>query len=102
MVFSIRADILDALALDFPITKHPMGLVLSPAFWGFTLSIIIGGSLVDFLGMRNLLLTSSLGYIVAILMILFSPRPGGPVDSIFGETGTTILYSGMLLIGLSA
>ncbi len=101
MVFSIRGDIVDALCVDFHITKEQMGAILSPAFWGFTLSIIIGGSLVDWLGMRNLLLTSSLGYIVAILMILFSPRPGGPVDSIFGETGTTILYAGMLLIGLS-
>src|SRR6266511_694674 len=101
MVFSIRGDIVDASCVDFHITKEQMGAILSPAFWGFTLSIIIGGSLVDWLGMRNLLLTSSLGYIVAILMILFSPRPAGPVDSIFGETGTTILYAGMLLIGLS-
>src|SRR3989442_8212553 len=101
MVFSIRGDIVDALCVDFHITKEQMGAILSPAFWGFTLSIIIGGSLVDWLGMRNLLLASSLGYIVAILMILFSPRPAGPVASIFGETGTTILYAGMLLIGLS-
>src|SRR2546425_3213615 len=101
MVFSIRGASVDALCVDFHITKEQMGAILSPAFWGFTLSIIIGGSLVDWLGMRNLLLTSSLGYIVAILMILFSPRPAGPVNSIFGETGTTILYAGMLLIGLS-
>src|SRR5260221_10590097 len=101
MVFSIRGDIVDALCVDFHITKLQMGEILSPAFWGFALSIIVAGSLVDWLGMRNLLLTSSLGYIVAILMILFSPRPTGPVPSIFGETGTTILYAGMLLIGLS-
>src|SRR2546427_2396512 len=101
MVFSIRGDIVDALCVDFQISKQQMGEILSPAFWGFALSIIVAGSLVDWLGMRNLLLASSLGYIVAILMILFSPRPVGPVASIFGETGTTILYAGMLLIGLS-
>src|SRR2546427_3715440 len=101
MVFSIRGDIVDALCVDFQISKQQMGEILSPAFWGFALSIIVAGSLVDWLGMRNLLLASSLGYIVAILMILFSPRPAGPVASIFGETGTTILYAGMVLIGLS-
>jgi len=100
MVFSIRGDIVDALTVDFHITKEQMGAILSPAFWGFTLSIIIGGSLVDWLGMRNLLLTSSLGYVGAVLVIIFAPRPAGPVDSIFGNTGTTILYAGMLALGL--
>jgi MFS family permease len=100
MVFSIRGDIVDALTLDFHITKEQMGAILSPAFWGFTLSIIIGGSLVDWLGMRNLLLTSSLGYVGAVLVLIFAPRPTGPVDSIFGNTGTTILYAGMLALGL--
>ena len=47
MVFSIRGDIIDALAADFRLTKEQVGLILSPAFWGFTLSILIGGSLVD-------------------------------------------------------
>ena len=100
MVFSIRGDIVDALTLDFHITKEQMGAILSPAFWGFTLSIIIGGSLVDWLGMRRLLLTSSIGYVAGVLVILFAPRPTGPVDSIFGNTGTTILYAGMLALGL--
>jgi MFS family permease len=100
MVFSIRGDIVDALTVDFHITKEQMGAILSPAFWGFTLSIIIGGSLVDWLGMRNLLLTSSLGYVGAVLVLIFAPRPAGPVDSIFGNTGTTILYAGMLALGL--
>jgi fucose permease len=100
MVFSIRGDIQQALTTDFHLTNEQMGAILSPAFWGFTLSIIIGGSLVDWLGMRNLLLTSSLGYIAGVLAIIFAPRPTGPVDSIFGNTSTTILYAGMLALGL--
>ena len=101
MVFSIRGDVVDALSADFHITKDQMGDILSPAFWGFTLSIIFGGSLVDFLGMRNLLRLSGVGYIIAVLMILLSPRPAGPVSSIFSESGTIILYAAMLLMGLS-
>jgi MFS family permease len=101
MMFSIRGDIADALTTDFHLTKEQMGAILSPAFWGFTLSIIIGGSLVDWLGMRNLLLGSSIGYILSILVILFAPRPTGPVDSLFSHMGTFILYAGMLVIGLA-
>jgi MFS family permease len=101
MMFSIRGDIADALTVDFHLTKEQMGAILSPAFWGFTLSIIVAGSLVDWLGMRNLLLGSSIGYIASILVILFAPRPSGPVDSLFSHTGTFILYAGMLVIGLA-
>ena len=56
MVFSIRSDIVDALGADFHLNKEELGLLLSPAFWGFTVSIMLGGALVDFFGMRRLLL----------------------------------------------
>ncbi len=101
MVFSIRADILDALAADFQLTKEQVGWALSPAFWGFTISILIGGSLVDFFGMRNLLLLSSGGYIVAVVAVLFAPLPAGPVDPYYTDPGFVTLFGAMLLIGLS-
>src|ERR1041384_2564759 len=100
MVFSVRGDILDAMSQDFHLTKEQIGFILSPAFWGFTLSIIIAGSLVDFLGMRNLLTLSSVGYIGGISLILLAPLPSGPVTSIFSDKGTTLLYAGMLILGL--
>src|SRR5258708_22155901 len=81
MVFSIRGDILDALGADFHLTKQQIGLILSPAFWGFTISILIGGSLVDFFGMRRLLTLSSYGYMSAVVAIVLAPRPtGGPAS----------------------
>jgi MFS family permease len=101
MVFSIRGDILDALGADFHLTKEQVGLVLSPAFWGFTLSIIIGGSLVDFLGMRWLLLLSGAGYVAAVLAILFAPRPAAAVSPYYSDPGFLVLYAAMLALGLS-
>ena len=101
MVFSIRADILDALGGDFHLTKEQIGVILSPAFLGFTLSILIGGSLVDFFGMRRLLLLSSLGYITAVLAIIFAPAPLGPVDPYYSDPGFLILFAAMLTLGLS-
>jgi MFS family permease len=79
MVFSIRADILDALCADFHLSRTETGVLLSPAFLGFTISVLIGGSLVDFFGMRRLLMLSGWGYVFAIAAIIFAPMPSGPV-----------------------
>jgi MFS family permease len=101
MVFSIRGDILDALGADFRLNKQQTGVILSPAFWGFTISILIGGSLVDFFGMRRLLAISGWGYILATAAILFAPHPAGPVEPFYTDPGFLALYAGMLALGLS-
>ena len=101
MVFSVRGDILDALGADFHLNKQQTGVALMPAFWGFTLSIFIGGSLVDYFGMRKLLLLSSAGYITAVLAIVFAPMPAGVVDPYYSDPGFLILYAAMLTLGLS-
>ena len=101
MVFSIRADIIDALATDFQLTKDQIGWALSPAFWGFTVSILIGGALVDFFGMRNLLLLSSGGYMVAVSAVLFAPLPAAPIAPYYTDPGFITLFAAMLLLGLS-
>ena len=44
---------------------------------------------------------SALGYIVGVGLILLAPLPSAPVASIFGETGTLMLYLGFLIMGLS-
>ena len=103
MVFSVRGDILDALGADFHLNKQQTGVALMPAFWGFTLSIFIGGSLVDYFGMRKLLLLSSGGYIVGVLAILWkiAPTPAGAVAPYYSDPGFVILYAAMLTLGLS-
>ena len=99
--FAIRGDVLDALGADFRLTHEQVGLVLSPAFWGCTLSIVAGGVLIDLVGMRRLLLMSSLGYIIAPCLIIFAPRPAHAVTPFYSDPGFIFLYAGMLLLGLS-
>jgi MFS family permease len=101
MVFSIRSDILDALGVDFHLNKEQLGLLLSPAFWGFTVSVMLGGALVDFFGMRRLLLLSSAGYFVSVVAIIFAPHPAAPVIPFYTDPGFVTLYLGMLILGLS-
>ncbi len=101
MVFAIRGDIEADLSAAFHLTKEQMGLIWGPAFWGFTLAIFVSGLVVDAVGMRALHVLSSLGYIGGILLVLVAPRPDGPVSSIFGSTGTLLLYVAFLVMGLS-
>src|SRR5262249_34302621 len=101
MVFAIRGDIEADLSAAFHLTKEQMGLIWGPAFWGFALAIIVSGTIVDAIGMRALHVVSSLGYIGGVLLVLVAPRPDGPVSSIFGSTGTLLLYVAFLAMGLS-
>jgi MFS family permease len=98
--FSMRGDVLDALGVDFHLNHEQLGFILSPAFWGNTVSILIGGSLVDFLGMRRLLQLSSIGYIIAPLLMILAPRPAAPAMPYYTDPGFICLYIGMLMLGL--
>ncbi len=98
IVFSIRGDILDALGTEFRLSRYQLGLLLSPAFWGNTVANVIGGSIVDFVGMRRLFFLSTLGYVAAIFVVLFTPAPIGNETSQFAFL---LLYAGFLLFGLS-
>ncbi len=100
VAFSARGDILDALAADLHITKQQTGILLGPAFWGNTLAVILGGALVDYLGMRRLLYGAFLGYVYAVSAILLAPRPAAPVDPFYSDPGFLLVYSGMLALGM--
>jgi MFS family permease len=101
MVFAIRGDVAGPMSTAFQITNEQMGLIFSPAFWAFTIAIFISGALVDMVGMRALHILSSVGYFLGIGLVLVAPHPTAPVASIFDNTGTTLLYAGFMVMGLS-
>lgn len=101
IAFSMRGDALPALRTDFQLTNEQIGIALSPAFWGNTVAILVGGALADVVGLKRLLQLSSAGYIFAPLMIIFAPRPGHPVSVYYSDPGFLCLYGGMLLLGVS-
>jgi MFS family permease len=101
MVFAIRGDVEAAMSTAFQLTKAQMGTIWSPAFWAFTIAIFLSGALVDTVGLRSLHVLSALGYIVGVGIVLLAPHPAAPVASVFSDTGTTLLYVGFLIMGLS-
>ena len=101
MVFAIRGDVAGPMSSAFQITNEQMGLIFSPAFWAFTIAIFISGALVDMVGMRALHVLSAIGYFVGIGLVLVAPHPTAPVGHIFEHTGTTLLYAGFFVMGLS-
>ena len=101
MVFAIRGDIATDMAAAFHLSNEQLGLIFSPAFWCFTISILISGALVDVVGMRALHVLSALGYFAGIALVVFAARPEAPVASVFDHPGTTMVYAGFMIMGLS-
>src|SRR3984893_5378353 len=101
MVFAIRGDVAGPMSAAFHITNEQTGLVFSPAFFAFTLAIVISGNLVDVVGMRALHALSALGFITGVMLVILAPHPASPVISLFDNVGTTLLYAGFFLMGFS-
>lgn len=72
MTFAIRADLINPLGVEFGLDNTQIGLVVSTAFWGFTLAMIIGGPLADTLGLKNLLVIAFVGHLSGILLTIFA------------------------------
>src|SRR6266498_3749886 len=63
MTFAIRGDIMSDFERDFGLSKTDVGWIAGAAFWGFGLSILLGGPLCDLLGMGTLLRLAAMGHI---------------------------------------
>ena len=98
--FAVRGDVAGALGSAFHLSNEQVGLVMSPAFYGFAVSMLLGGLIIDAIGMRVLHALSGLAFILGVALIILAPRPATAVQSIFAEIGTTVLYIGFFLFGV--
>lgn len=88
MAFSIRGGIMSQLGADFHLNATELGWVVGTAFWGFTLAMVIAGSLCDVVGMRAIFWGAFLGHIAGIVLTILS-------------TGFWSLFLSTLLVGLA-
>lgn len=72
MTFAFRASLEGVWGNEFHLTKEQIGWIFSPAFWGFTLAILFGGTLCDWLGMKRLLILAFVGQIAGVVIYLFA------------------------------
>lgn len=91
MSFAIRGNILGDLGKRFGLSNEQMGFINGMAFWGFGISIFIGGWLCDVVGMGRLLIFAVVGHAVAIVTTVLAN----------GSNAYMMLVLGMLAFGLA-
>lgn len=84
--FGIRAGILNRLGDKFGLDKAELGTIAATAFWGFPLAVVIGGMVVDAIGMKRLLMLAFVFHIAGILLTIFAGDIGDPFWSLFIST----------------
>lgn len=70
--FGIRAGILGTLGTDFNLSASELASIAATAFWGFPLAVVIGGMVVDAIGMKKLLLIAFLFHLAGIILTIFA------------------------------
>ncbi len=90
--FGIRAGILGRLGTEFGLDKAELGTIAATAFWGFPLAVIIGGMIVDIIGMKRLLVLAFIFHLAGIVLTIYAGSFSNPFWSLFIST---------LLIGIA-
>lgn len=70
--FGIRAGILGRLGVQFELNAAELGSIAATAFWGFPLAVVIGGFVVDIIGMKRLLIVAFVFHLAGILLTIFA------------------------------
>lgn len=68
--FGIRAGILNQLGTDFQLNATQLGTITATAFWGFPLAVVIGGMVVDLIGMKRLLVIAFIFHLLGIILTI--------------------------------
>jgi len=87
MTFAVRGDIMGPLGQQFALSDRDLGLIAGAAFYGFMLSILFGGSLVDALGMGRILTLAFASHVSGLILTIFAP-------------GFALLFAGTLIVGI--
>ena len=86
--FGIRAGMMNQLGVDFQLTASQLGTITATAFWGFPLAIVVGGFIVDIIGMKRLLVMAFIFHLAGIALTIFAQ-------------GYWTLFFSTLLIGIA-
>jgi len=87
VTFAIRGDVLGDLRETFQLSNEDLGKAAGAWAYGFTLSIFIGGQLVDLLGMKRIVVFAFLMHVLGVALTILA-------------NGFWMLFAGTLCVGL--
>jgi len=86
--FGIRAGIMGKLGTEFNLDASELATITATAFWGFPVAVVIGGFIVDLIGMKRLLVLAFIFHLLGIVLTIFAQ-------------GYWTLFFSTLLIGIA-
>jgi MFS family permease len=90
--FGIRAGNLPQWAAEFNLNAKELSAITATAFWGFPLAVVIGGMVVDIIGMKKLLVMAFFFHLCGIVLTVYAGSLGNAFWPLFLST---------LLIGIA-
>ncbi|GGG97113.1 hypothetical protein GCM10007422_08760 [Pedobacter zeae] len=63
---------MNQLGIDFQLSTTQLGTITAAAFWGFPLAIVVGGFVVDIIGMKRLLIMAFVFHLAGIILTVFA------------------------------
>ncbi len=88
LTFATRAGMIEPWREEFSLTAEQVGWIIGTAFWGFTVAMVLGGPLVDIIGMKRIIYVAFTCHVAGILLTIFA-------------TGFWSLFISTLLIGIA-
>lgn len=72
LTFAIRAKIEHVFNADYGLTSQEVGWAFGPAFWGFTVSMFVGGLIIDVVKTRSVVWLAFFTHLIGIILLLIS------------------------------
>jgi len=88
LAFATRGSFVEIWVNEFSLTHTQVGWIVGTAFWGFTLAMVIGGPLVDIIGIGRIIAVAFACHVIGIVMTIFA-------------TGFWTLFVSTLFIGVA-
>ncbi|MHB1921559.1 MAG: MFS transporter, partial [Chitinophagaceae bacterium] len=70
--FGIRAGMIDSLGKEFNLDHQQLSSIVATAFWGFPIMVVIGGMIVDIIGIKRLLVIAFILHLTGIILTIFA------------------------------
>lgn len=70
LTFATRAGMIEPWRAEFSLSAEQVGWIIGTAFWGFTLAMVLGGPLVDIIGMKRIIYVAFICHVAGIILTI--------------------------------